>query len=399
MIRRAALAVALAITLSVAGSARSVGAQVDSTSVQGSIYARPFIASAGRTAIGGYLEANAQFGREEGVGDGLSMELRRFNIFLFSSLGAQLRFISELEFEHGTEEIALETALVDLRLSSALVLRAGILLPPIGGFNQNHDGPRWDFVERPMVSTEIIPSTLSEVGFGVNGRVTPAGVALTYDAYVTNGLGDGVVLNGTGRTHLASGRREGQFAGDDNGAPAFSGRLALRGERLGEVGLSYYGTTYNSFRVGGVNVDARRALSLVAVDVATELPRGVSVRGEAALARVELPASLGELLGARQWGVHLDLIAPVLNVRRGSFSGAVLNVTARLEHVDFNAGRFTSTGGLIGDDRSAITTGLSFRPTPASAFKLQYRREWAHDLVRNAATRSAVVQAGVATYF
>ena len=386
-------------SIAIAATASVSSAQGDSTSVQGSIYSRPFIGSAGRTAIGGYLEANAHYGREEGVGDGLSMELRRFNIFLFSSLGSRLRFISELEFEHGTEEIALETALVDLRLSSALVLRGGILLPPIGGFNLNHDGPRWDFVERPMVSTEIIPSTLSEVGFGVNGRVAPAGLTLMYDAYVTNGLGEGVVLNSTGRTHLASGRRAGQFAGDDNGAPAFSGRVAVRAPRLGEVGLSYYGTTYNSFRVDGIVVDARRALSLVAVDLAADLPRGVNVRGEAAIASVELPPSLGELLGTRQWGVHVDVVVPVLRLARGTFSGGVLNVTARAEHVDFNVGRFSSTGGLIGDDRSAITTGLSFRPTGGSAFKLQYRREWAHDLVRNTATRSAVVQAGIATYF
>jgi hypothetical protein len=388
-----------ALALIALAAAPSLHAQTDSTSVQGSIYSRPFIASAGRTAIGGYLEANAHFGREEGVGDGLSMELRRFNIFLFSSLGSRLRFISELEFEHGTEEIALETALVDLRLSSALVLRGGILLPPIGGFNQNHDGPRWDFVERPMVSTEIIPSTLSEVGFGVNGRLAPAGVTLTYDAYLTNGLGEGVVLNQTGRTHLASGKRAGQFAGDDNGAPALSGRVALRSTRFGEAGLSYYGTTYNSFRVDGATVDARRSLSIVALDLATELPGGVSMRGEAALAGIELPPALDEVLGARQWGFHLDVVAPVLRFTRGNFAGAVLNATARAEHVDFNVGRFSSTGGLIGDDRSAMTAGLSFRPAAGSAFKLQYRREWAHDLLRNAATRSAVVQAGLATYF
>lgn len=110
-------------------------AQDDSTSVQGSIYQRPFISSAGRTAIGGYVEANALYTREEGIGPGLSMELRRFNIFLFSSIGSRVRFLSELEFEHGTQEIALETAIVDFRLSSALVVRAGILLPPVGAFN------------------------------------------------------------------------------------------------------------------------------------------------------------------------------------------------------------------------------------------------------------------------
>ena len=89
------------------------------------------------------------------------MELRRFNIFLYSSVGRRIRFLSELEFEHGTEEIALETALVDFVVTPSLVARAGILLPPIGAFNANHDSPRYDFVERPLVSTEIIPATLS----------------------------------------------------------------------------------------------------------------------------------------------------------------------------------------------------------------------------------------------
>src|SRR5688572_22762432 len=53
---------------------------VDSTSVQGSVYTRPFIASAARTAIGGYVEGNSNYFVEDGVTEGFSMELRRFNI-------------------------------------------------------------------------------------------------------------------------------------------------------------------------------------------------------------------------------------------------------------------------------------------------------------------------------
>ena len=376
-----------------------LAAQEDSSSVQGSIYRRPFIAEAGRTAVGGYVEANAHYAREQGIGPGLSMELRRFNLFLFSSLGPRLRFISELEFEHGTQEIALETALIDYRVSTAFVLRGGILLPPIGAFNQNHDGPRWEFVDRPLVSTEIIPSTLSEVGFGVNGRLAAAGLTLTYDAYLTNGLGEGVVLNPTGRTHLASGRRPGQFAGDDNGVPALSGRLALRAPEVGEAGISFSGTTYNRFRLDGMAVDDRRDLAITAVDLAASLPRGITLRGEAALARVELPGGITDLLGARQWGAHLDLVAPVWRAERGMLRGSVLAVTTRLEHVDRNVGRFDATGQLIGDDLSAIVLGASLRPAAGTVLKVNFRREWAHDLLRNAATRRAALQMGIASYF
>src|SRR5687767_3863354 len=75
---------------------RRILAREDTVPVQGGIYNRPFIASVDRTAIGGYVEANTNYFREEGISDGFSMELRRFNIFLFSSLGSRLRFISEL---------------------------------------------------------------------------------------------------------------------------------------------------------------------------------------------------------------------------------------------------------------------------------------------------------------
>ncbi len=146
----------------------------DTILAQEGIYNRPFITSVGRTAIGGYVEGNTNWFKEDGVGEGFSMELRRFNIFLFSTISPRIRLISELEFEHGTEEIELETALIDFRVAPSLVLRGGILLPPIGFFNQNHDSPKWNFVERPLVSTEIIPSTLSEVGFGVFGKFFPA---------------------------------------------------------------------------------------------------------------------------------------------------------------------------------------------------------------------------------
>ncbi|MGH3373011.1 MAG: hypothetical protein ACRDPR_23740, partial [Nocardioidaceae bacterium] len=234
---------------------RRIRARVDSMPVQGGIYNRPFLASVNRTAIGGYVEANTNYFREEGISDGFSMELRRFNIFLFSSLGSRIRFISELEFEHGTEEINLETALLDFVVNPSFVLRGGVILPPVGAFNVNHDSPRWDLVDRPLVSTEIIPATLSEIGFGVHGRLFPRGFTVTYDAYLTNGLDDGVVLNDAGRTRLASGKGEGLVSADNNGRPAVSGRFGFQRRNLGEVGLSYYGGTYNTFRVDGLDVD------------------------------------------------------------------------------------------------------------------------------------------------
>lgn len=361
------------------------------------IYDRPFVAGTGTTAIGGYLEGNTNYFAEDGVSEGFSMELRRFNIFLYSAIGPRITFISELEFEHGTEEIALETALIDFRLAPELSVRAGILLPPLGIFNQNHDSPRWEFVDRPLVSTQIIPSTLSEVGFGVHGRKTLGSVDAGYQLYLVNGLGNGIVNNSEGRTHIPSGRDEEAFAEDNNGEPAIVGRVEARMPDLGTVGLAVYSGTYNTWRVEGDQVDDKRRVRLMTLDVSAAIGP-VQLTGEAALAHIDVPEGLSDLFGDRQQGAFLDVVYPIHTGRVGAIRDAVVSGAMRLEYADLNVGTFSGTGGAIGDEETALALGLSFRPHPETVFKLNWRYHWRSDLLGNP-IRAAGVQAGFATYF
>jgi hypothetical protein len=377
---------------------RRIRARIDSVPVQGGLYNRPFLASVGRTAVGGYLEGNTNYFGEDGISDGFSTELRRFNIFLFSSIGSRIRFISELEFEHGTEEINLETALLDFQVNPSFVLRGGIILPPVGAFNVNHDSPRWDVIDRPLVSTEIIPATLSEVGFGAHGRLFPRAFTITYDVYLTNGLGDGIILNEHGRTRLASGKGHGLVGEDNNGRPSVSGRIGVRRGAGGELGLSYYGGPYNSYRSEGVQIDERRDVQLAALDLTTELGP-VGLRGEMAFAWIDVPADLREVFGERQWGFHLDAVVPLVRPRIRGLTDAVVNAVLRVERVDYNRGTFSSTGDAIGDEVTAVVTGVSFRPVAGTALKANYRHEWIRDLQGNAVVRRAGFQFGLATYF
>ncbi len=395
--KRSTLFVATLLIAPIAAIAQ-VPADTARRPVQDGIFNRPVVGSLGRTAIGGYVEGNTNYAVEDGIGEGFSMELRRFNIFLFSSIGSRIRFISELEFEHGTEEIALETALIDVTINPSLVIRAGIILPPLGAFNVNHDSPRWNFVDRPLVSTQIIPATLSEVGFGVHGRLAPRGFGLTYDLYVTNGLGDGVILNAEGRTSLTDGKREEAFAEDNNGSPAISGRVAAQHARLGELGLSFYTGIYNSYRAEGVPVDQARRVSLFALDGITQVGP-VELRGEAALASIDVPEDLRELFGHRQVGFHVDASMPVWKPRLRGFPSAALSADLRVEYVDRNVGTFSSTDGNIGDDVSAVVIGASFRPVNGTVFKANYRTQRTRDLLNNAAASLGAFQIGFATYF
>ena len=274
-----------------------------------------------------------------------------------------------------------------------------MLFRSVGAFNQNHDSPRWEFVDRPLVSTRVIPATLSEVGFGAYGRIAlRGGSTITYDAYLTNGLGDGVVLNDEGRTLLAAGKRDEQFAEDNNGSPTLSGRVAFQRRRLGEIGLSYYGGIYNSFRAEGVEVDERRRLSITALDIATSIGP-LSLRGELARVSVDVPDDLVEIFGHEQWGTHLDAVVPVWRPRFLGLRSAVVNAGLRVEYVDYNVGAFASTGRPIRDDVFALVPGLSFRPTPGTVFKANYRRHWTRDLLGNPIARLGGYQVGLATYF
>lgn len=392
----------MALALVWVGSAAAQDVTRDSlqTTKPDEAFDRPFITGfdAGRTAIGGYLEGNTNYFVEDGITEGFSMELRRFNIFLYSSIGSRIKFISELEFEHGTEEIALETALIDLEISPAFVLRGGILLPPLGLFNQNHDSPRWDFINRPLVSTTIIPSTLSEVGFGMHGRIFAGALGVSYEGYIVNGLDDGVILNAEGRTFLPSGKGEEAFEEDNNGVPAFTGRLSVEHSGLGELGLSYYGGVYNSFRMEGEQVDERRGVSVIALDFQTDLLRS-AIQGELAFSRIEVPAHLSEVFGERQFGLFIESVNPLLRFRVLRFDQAVLNANVRFEYVDYNVGTFTSTGLRIHDEVTALVLGMSFRPTSETVFKGDYRHHWSRDLLGNPTVRLGGFQFGFATYF
>ena len=91
-------------------------------------------------------------------------------LFVASSIHRRIKFLSEIELEEGGREIAIEFAALDLELDPLLVLRGGIIMNPIGAFNQNHDGPKWEFTDRPLAAQRMLPATWSNVGFGAFGK-------------------------------------------------------------------------------------------------------------------------------------------------------------------------------------------------------------------------------------
>ena len=381
----------------------SYSAYADSTATarQDAMYNRPFIDLVeGRTAVGGYLEANTNFFSEDGIDEGFSFEMRRFNIFLYARISERIKFLSELEFEHGTEEIAVETAQLDFEFDPAFNVRGGIILPALGLVNTNHDSPNWEFVERPISSTDIIPTTLSEPGFGIFGLFHPdESSAISYDLYLVNGLGDGVILNDRGRTDLSSGKSEEVFAEDNNGEPMFNSRVAYIHNDLGEFGISFLAGAYNTFEADGEEIDEKRMLKVTALDFSLEI-EDLTIQGEAVIANVEVPDDIDEIYGETQFGGFVDLIHPILQRPIFNFPDAELLFAVRFEYADFNLDEFTTNiSGDIGDETVGFALGLSLRPTSGTVIRANYRQHWITDMLNNPSVKRAGIQLGIASYF
>jgi hypothetical protein len=194
------------------------------------IYNRPFL-SVGKVpvALGGYVEANWQHLGTDGVTEGHQFQMRRLTLFIASGISRRIKFLSEIEFEDGTKEINIEFASVDIEFHPLFNVRGGVVMNPIGAFNQNHDGPKWEFIDRPVSATQMLPATWSNVGFGIYGKKYNKNWVYAYELYLTNGFDDQIISNSENKTFLpASKLNPDRFEESFNGVPLITAKVALR---------------------------------------------------------------------------------------------------------------------------------------------------------------------------
>ncbi len=366
------------------------------------IYNRPFLGlGKAPVAIGGYMEANWQYGATEGVTEGHQFQARRMTLFVASKINKRLKFLSEIEFEEGGKEIAIEFASLDVEFHPLVNLRGGIVMNPIGAFNQNHDGPKWEFVDRPIASTQMLPATWSNSGFGLYGKTFSKNWMFGYEIYLTGSFDNSVIENDQNRTSLpASKANPERFEEINSGLPLATGKVALRNKKIGEVGFSYMGGVYNKFQDDGLVIDQRRRLDVLAVDINSTIPKlNTTFIGEFAWIFVDVPETYGQQFGSKQHGGFVDIVQPVLKRKMLGWSNAVLNIACRLEFVDWNVGRFVETNGQLGDAVWSISPAISFRPSAQTVFRFNYRYQQQTDIFNNPPALTGMFQFGFSTYF
>lgn len=394
---------------------RPVCAQIDTTLIRRSetdtsalklnmdaVYTRPFL-SVGKfpVALGGYVEANWQHLGADGISEGHQFQMRRMTLFVASSISKRIKFLSEIEFEDGTKEINIEFASVDIEFHPLFNLRGGIVMNPIGAFNQNHDGPKWEFIDRPVSATQMLPATWSNVGFGLYGKLYKNNWVYAYEAYLTNGFDDRIITNSENKTFLpASKENPDRFEESFNGAPMITTKIALRNRAIGELGVSYMGGVYNKFQEDGLVFDKKRRLHVVALDFNTTLPfTNTWINTEWAWVNVDVPDTYSQQFGREQAGGFVDIVQPIFRGQIFGFESSVLNGALRAEYVDWNKSAFNETGTNIREDFISIVPGISWRPTAQTVLRLNYRYNWLTDILGNEASRTGGFQAGFSSYF
>ena len=366
------------------------------------IYNRPLL-QAGKlpATLGGYVEANTAYFSENGINEGLSFQLPRLTLFVSATIKQRIKFLTEIELEEGGREINIEFASVDVEFHPLVNLRGGVIMNPIGSFNQNHDGPKWEFISRPISSTTIIPSTFSNVGFGLFGKYAKQQWVWGYEAYLTNGFDDKIINNSENRTWFpATKENPERFEESFNGIPLVTLKTALRHRKIGEIGISWMGGVYNKFREDGIDLDKKRRVDFIALDFNTVLPKiKTYINGEWVWATVDVPATFTQQFGNKQKGGFVDIVQPIIKKRMLGWDDAVINFAFRGEYADYNVGKFNDTGGNIFDYVVAIVPAVSFRPSSQTVFRINYRYEWRRDILGNPASKTAGFQVGLSTYF
>lgn len=90
---------------------------------------------------------------------------------------------------------------------------------------------------------------------------------------MTNGFDDRVIDNSEGRTSLHAGKQNrDKFEESNSGLPLYTGKIALRNRKIGELGVSYMSGVYNKWMDDGIVIDNKRSASVVlAIDFNSSL--------------------------------------------------------------------------------------------------------------------------------
>jgi hypothetical protein len=210
--------------------------------------------------------------------------------------------------ERVTVSTEIEFAALDFAMSDRFTFRGGIVLSPLGSFNVLHDSPLNDLTARPVVTRQLIPTTLSEAGMGFYGTFYPGEQdQLDYQTYLVNGFDEGIISGEAGAERLRVRGGRGSQKADNNDNKAVVARLGYS-PRLGTVvGVSAH--------TGAHDDSGEHDLTIAALDLNTTYGP-LEFQGEVATVSADIDRSLYPVAAESQRGAYAQVNYHILHDSR-----------------------------------------------------------------------------------
>ena len=317
-------------------------------------------------SIGGYAQVDYLHPKNEVA----TVDLHRMVLYVGYQFSDKVSFESEVEFEH-VKQLEVEQAFINYRLGSNLTAKAGLMIVPMGLINQTHEPTTFFTVNRPGQDHDIIPSTWTQIGVGLNG--TSNNLSLKYQVYIFNGIKsyqDGIPFL-RGSDGLRKGRQGGAegFSSQANYAAKLN-YYGIAGLNIGLAG--YFGNTQTT----DINLkDSYVGISMIGLDAVYQ-KNNVTIRGQYVfnnLSNTEAYNSLtGRDVGSKMDGFYIESgynILPLFDEK----ATEKLVLFSRYETYDTQA----NVAGLLmknnAYDRKITTFGLNYFMAPGAVFKAEYQ--------------------------
>ena len=337
-------------------------------------------------SIGGYAEFSLDFlvkekqsGSDYDVGDYI-----RYVQYLGYKFTDKLIANAEIELEHATTganfagkggSVSLEFAYLDYLAHPLINLRMGVVLVPVGFINEIHEPVFFHGNHRPDVERVIIPTTWRELGGGIFGEVLPG---LTYKVFAVSGF-NGEKFSDEG---WRGGRQKAGRALIENWGVV--GRIDYDWENILVLGGSVYYGGADQNRVPGVNSNTFLTEGHAQIRFQSIEFRALGVYGHlsdaAQLTQAILPTPTDpaappetRVIANEVYGWYVEGAYDVMPLF-GAYD-LYLAPYFRFERFDTQAGIPTLAGRTANPalDRTNIEAGLTFKPHPQVAIKLNYK--------------------------
>ena len=82
----------------------------------------------------------------------------------------------------------------------------------------------------------------------------------------------------------------------------------------------------------------------------------------------------------KQFGGFIDIVQPIFRGKILDWDNASFNIAVRGEYVDWNVGKFSATGTRMYNDLWSIMPAITFRPSPQTVLRFNYRRQNQRDI-------------------